>query len=294
MSKIMRVTQQPFGTSGPTGDFGAFGSKAVNPSSPIFTQNPTTIQSLPPFSEGWGQAIIGNYEPALEDMNGLFLLAFYQLGYLLQTGIPEYDTGTTYFLNSFIQYGGLLYQCTNDNSGVGITGIVPTNGAYWSSLQKTPAYVKCTNTQASGTPGGTSAGGSWNLLPLNTKDNDSNGIASLSGSQITLPSGTYTVTASSPFYCNGSGINAQIRVYNINNSTILVNGQNSFSANSLNVGVTALLEGQFTLLTASVIELQYQITTGTGYTSQGLGQAFSFGPEVYATIVLEQVLNVLT
>ena len=104
--KLARITQQPFGTSGPTGDFGQFGSKAANPSSPVFTQNPTTIQALPNFLDGWGAAIIGNYEPPLEDMNSLFLLAFYQLGYLLQEGIAEYDSGTTYFQYSICQYLG--------------------------------------------------------------------------------------------------------------------------------------------------------------------------------------------
>lgn len=128
MSKITRVTQQPFGTLGPTGDFGAFGSKAVNPSSPIFTQNPATIQSLAPFSEGWGQAIIGNYEPPMEDMNGLFLLIFYQIGYLLQMGLAEYDAGTTYYISSRCQFNGVSYVSLQNNN----TGNEPdTNSAYW-------------------------------------------------------------------------------------------------------------------------------------------------------------------
>lgn len=117
-SKITRITQNPFGTSGPTGDFIAFGSKALNPSAPVFTQNPAIIQSLAPFSEGWAQAIIGSYEPTLEDMNGLFLLIFYQLGYILQMGIPEYDAGTTYFINSICQFNGVVYQSlVNNNLG---------------------------------------------------------------------------------------------------------------------------------------------------------------------------------
>ena len=115
-AKLTRITQKPFGTSGPTGDFGAFGSKALNPSSPIFTQNPTTIQSLAEFAQGWGAAIIGNYEPPMEDMNGLFLLIFYQLGYMFQMGIPEWDSGTNYFTNSVCQIAGQLFISKVDNN----------------------------------------------------------------------------------------------------------------------------------------------------------------------------------
>jgi hypothetical protein len=127
-SKLTRVTQNPFGTSGPTGDFGAFGSKALNPSSPVFTQNPSTIQSLAPFSEGWGQAIVGNYEPPMEDMNGLFLLTFYQLGYILQMGLPEYDIGTTYFQYSRCQYNGVSYVSLQNNN---IGNEPDTSPTYW-------------------------------------------------------------------------------------------------------------------------------------------------------------------
>jgi hypothetical protein len=57
------------------------------------------------------------------------------LAYSFQMGIPEYDAGTTYFINSVVQYSGVLYQVINDNSGAGISGTLPTNTTYWGTLK---------------------------------------------------------------------------------------------------------------------------------------------------------------
>jgi hypothetical protein len=151
-TKLTRITQLAFGTSGPVGDFGAFGSKALNPASPVFTQNPATIQSLAPFLDGWGQAIIGNYEPPLEDMNGLFLLIFYQLGYILEMGIAEYDAATVYFTNSICQSGGSTYQSLSDNN----VGNAPsTNPASWLCVSSTfGANVASASSMILGNDGG--------------------------------------------------------------------------------------------------------------------------------------------
>lgn len=115
---LARVSQKLFGSTGPVGDFGAFGSKAANPSSPIFTQDPTVIQSLPEFGLGWASAIIGNYDPPLEDMNGLFLLLTRQLAYIFEKGIPEYDPLINYFVGSLVQISGQIYNSViNSNLG---------------------------------------------------------------------------------------------------------------------------------------------------------------------------------
>lgn len=114
MAKLTRVTQKQFGVSGSSGDFGVFGSKANPPQA--FSQDPTTIQSLSAFLQGWGAAVIGNYNPPMEDMNSLFLLAFRQLAYLFQQGIAEYDSGTTYFIGSLVTENGVVYNSLIDNN----------------------------------------------------------------------------------------------------------------------------------------------------------------------------------
>ena len=160
MAKIVRVTQNQFGDLGPSGDFGIFGSKANPPQT--FSMDPTQIQSLTAFRQGWGASIIGNYEPPLEDMNSLFLLAFRQICYMFQEGISEYDSGTTYFTGSIVKENGVVYNSLVDNnvgndpasdSGTnwqigfgGLSGAVPTGAVLpWGGLiTSIPAgYIFC-------------------------------------------------------------------------------------------------------------------------------------------------------
>lgn len=116
MAKIARVTQREFGINGPVGDFGQFGSLKAGTKN--FTKDLSVIQSLNNFLTGWGAAVIGNFRPALEDMNSLFYLAFQQICYMFQTGVPEWDTATTYYIGGIVQIDGVLYMSiTNDNIG---------------------------------------------------------------------------------------------------------------------------------------------------------------------------------
>lgn len=127
MSKIPRVMQKQFGSQGPVGDFGIFGSKANPPQT--FSTDPTAIQSLQAFLNGWGSSIIGNYEPPMEDMNSLFLLVFRQLAYVFQEGISEWEVGTTYYIGSIVKVNGALYNSLVDDN----TGNDPSldSGANW-------------------------------------------------------------------------------------------------------------------------------------------------------------------
>ena len=114
MAKLTRVIQKTFGSLGPAGDFGVFGSKANPPQT--FSQDPVAIQSLQAFLQGWGQSIVGNYQPPMEDMNSLFLLAFRQLAYIFQEGIPEWETGTSYYIGSLCKLNGIIYNSLVDNN----------------------------------------------------------------------------------------------------------------------------------------------------------------------------------
>ena len=112
MAKITRVFQNLFGLSGPGGDFGKFGSKAAGTA--VYTQDPATIQALTAFLNGWGSAVVSGAVPELEDMNGLFLLIFYQLAYILQMGVAEWDASTTYYVGSMVNVSGAMYVSKTD------------------------------------------------------------------------------------------------------------------------------------------------------------------------------------
>jgi hypothetical protein len=135
MAKILRATQKQFGLTGPSGDFGQFGSLAEGAAN--YTKDPATIQALSAFLTGWADATLSNNRPALEDMNSLFFLAFTQLCYLFQSGIAEWDSGTTYYINSIVQLNGVIYKSLQDTN---LNYNPSTSPTYW-TLMTVPTPV---------------------------------------------------------------------------------------------------------------------------------------------------------
>lgn len=118
MSKIVRKTQLQFGGSagaGP-GGIGQFGSLAA--AAPAFSLDPAVIQALSNYLGGWSQAVVANNAFATEDRNAIDYLYAYQLGYVLQQGVAEWDAGTTYYKGSLASSpaGGLLYASLVDTN----------------------------------------------------------------------------------------------------------------------------------------------------------------------------------
>lgn len=126
MAKILRALQKVFGDNVvATDNIAQFGS--LKAGAPQFSKDPSVIQGLNAYLEGWKSAVVNNNAPALQDENALHYLWSRQLAYLFQAGIPEYDTATEYHLGSFVQDGGVIYrslQNTNENHSL-------TDGAWW-------------------------------------------------------------------------------------------------------------------------------------------------------------------
>lgn len=142
MSRLSRFTQKIFGSSAGANEIAQFGS--LEAGSPAFTTNVGVIQALSQYLSGWFGATSGN-SPAIEDMNALFYLITYQLAYLMQSGVPEWDAGTTYFTGNIVNYNGDLYSSIvddNDNN-------VPTDVAAWKSLSADIISAKFTLEDAS-------------------------------------------------------------------------------------------------------------------------------------------------
>lgn len=116
MAKIARAVQKIFGSSAGVNQIAKFGSLAA--SAPVFTTDPTLIQSLGNYLTGWFGAVIGANSPAIEDMNAICYLYAYQLAYLMQAGIAEWDATTTYYTGSLVtQVGtGLVYRSLTDTN----------------------------------------------------------------------------------------------------------------------------------------------------------------------------------
>lgn len=135
MAKLTRIFQNLFGRDGDQAHFGEFGSRSAG--SPFNTKDPAVIQALAAFvTNGWKDAINGsNKAPFLEDMNGLFLLIFRQIAYLLQEGNAEWDGSTTYYIGSIVKKTGtfeLYGSLTDNNTGNALPS--QTNNANWQYL----------------------------------------------------------------------------------------------------------------------------------------------------------------
>ena len=156
VAKISRKTQQIFaGNATVTGNIAQFGS--LQASAPAYSGDPTVIQSLPAWGLGWPAAVINNAAPCIQDMTAFQYVYSYQLGYLLQQGIPEWDTSTNYFVGSLVSDGvGRIYMsATNVNIGNALSST--SNWILYFSNQITTAsttyaviysdsYIRCTGT----------------------------------------------------------------------------------------------------------------------------------------------------
>ena len=105
MAKIQGKTQKIFGQNGNNDEFAVFGSMKTSPS---YSKDVETLQGGAAFLLGWQNAVIAGYAPFLEEMNGICYMLSYQIAYLLQAGIPEWNAGTTYYTDSFCQVGGTI------------------------------------------------------------------------------------------------------------------------------------------------------------------------------------------
>lgn len=147
MAGLVRKTLIPFGGSGPTSSFGQFGSKEAG--FPQTSQDPAVIQGLSAWVEGWQNAIVSSDKAAyLEDMNGWCFVHSYEVAYLFQMGIPEWDAATLYFTNSIVQTAsnGQWFQSLQGGVpgvGAGQSGNAPpasASNAFWLWINP-PAYI---------------------------------------------------------------------------------------------------------------------------------------------------------
>lgn len=120
MAKLTRKTLLQFGSTVNAGsEIGQFGSYA----SPIYSADIATLQAGTAWPRGWAAETVAVNRPFLEDINAVDYVYGYMLCYLFQMGIAEYDSGTTYYLNSVCQIAGQFYISLQDNN----TGNAPAS-----------------------------------------------------------------------------------------------------------------------------------------------------------------------
>ncbi len=124
MTKIIRQTQKIFASDTMTN--GQFGSAKLG--TKLLTNDIETLQALSAYEGGWNDALITPQSlPTYEEEQALHYINTYQLSYLLQEGIPEYDSATIYYTGSLCMSGGIIYVSKTDAN----TGNALTSSTYW-------------------------------------------------------------------------------------------------------------------------------------------------------------------
>lgn len=131
MPKIERKTQKIFGGNAESDQLAVFGTMITG--TPVYNDDVETLQSEA-YTEGWQVAVAANEAPFMEEMNGVQYGFSKQLAYLFQQGIPEWDAGTTYYLNSFCQVGGVIYKSMQDEN-INHSPADDSEGTYWIPLE---------------------------------------------------------------------------------------------------------------------------------------------------------------
>lgn len=115
MAKLARKLMKEFGVNAGFQQIAQFGS--LNAGSIDYTTDVETVQALGNWLTGWFAAVEGGNSPAIEDMNAMCYVFAYQLCYLMQSGVPEWNSATTYYIGSFVTDGaGNLYSSLTDTN----------------------------------------------------------------------------------------------------------------------------------------------------------------------------------
>jgi len=134
MAKLNRETHKQFGSVGTSDNFAQYGS-TVGPGV-TYTKDIAAIQAPSAWTNGWQSAVYPtNSAPFMEEMNAWCYEHSYQVAYMLQEGIPEWNSGTSYFIGSIVKKAGtfeLYGSLINDNLGNALPSQV--SNANWEYL----------------------------------------------------------------------------------------------------------------------------------------------------------------
>lgn len=124
---VPRKTAKIFGKNADSNDMTVFGSTLGG--NTVYSNDLDSIQSTA-YETGWRDAVISNLNyPLLSDMNAVQHTLSQQIAYTLQHGIPEYDSGTTYYAYDKVQYNDVIYTALQDN----FSNKLPSDTSYWAT-----------------------------------------------------------------------------------------------------------------------------------------------------------------
>ncbi len=147
------------------------------------------------------------------------------------------------------------------------------------------ALLHVQDQKASGLDGGTFTSGAWRTRDLNTVLTNEIAGASVSGNQMTLPSGDYFILASAPAYTVGSH---RAKMFNVTDASDILIGTSEAMSTASNVQTRSFLAGRFTLASEKIVELRHRGASTSSGTGFGVASSFS-DPEIYADVSIWKV-----
>ena len=159
-------------------------------------------------------------------------------------------------------------------------------GLKWAAPASAGSTVAVFADNKTSADGGTFTSGAWRTRDLQTSLFNNITSCSLASNQITLPAGTYEVTANAPsFQVNAS----MARLYNITDSAVVGNnGSTCYNAAADSSIAPAIVNAAFTITGTKTFELQHRCETTK--TTNGFGVQVTFGGvEVYSQIKIVKV-----
>lgn len=139
--------------------------------------------------------------------------------------------------------------------------------------------------QSAGTDGGALTASAWRTRALNASNTNNISGASLASSQVILPKGRYRAAGFAiGNQCNGH----KARLYNTTSSTALLIGASAKANSSVALNTMSTFMGEFTLATASTLELQHRPEATRATDGRGLASSVS-ASEIYSEVLFTRM-----
>lgn len=183
------------------------------------------------------------------------------------------------------------FSTTDARLAVGTNGQVlvadsaEATGLKWATAGSDTNCAVFIDEKPSGTDGGTFTSGAWRTRDINTTQFNDITSASISSNQITLPAGTYKITAYAPAF---GGDRTRSRFYNVTDSAVAINGLSAIN-NTGTLQYINIVEGLITIASSKTFELQHIINVTQAGNGFGVGTAAFSTPEVYSTVSIMKV-----
>ncbi len=140
------------------------------------------------------------------------------------------------------------------------------------------------NRRTAGTGGGATTEGAWSITPLNTEQEDPDGIVnSTSLPAFSLEAGTYRITGHIPLYNFAVG---KVRLYNVTDAAVAIIGEGLGSGSYY---YPFPLIGTITITATKQFRVEYYASTGSGSGTAGQGFPTNLGVEVYAQVEITKI-----